>query len=100
MLIQIIEGYNRPEIRNFQSNGKEITVFEQTAYAQKGGAYPEPFKIGHQNASDVLPVGDYMLKPSSFTTDNFGGLMLSKYDKTYLPVSPELKKLILEFSKG
>lgn len=85
MLIQIVDGYEKPEIRNFNSNGKEITVFEQTAYMHKGGAFPEPFKIGHQNASDVLTVGDYQLCNSSFTTDNFGSLSLSKYDKKFIP---------------
>ncbi len=86
MLIQIVKGYEKPEIRNFNSNGKEITVFEQTAYMHKGGAFPEPFKIGHQSAGDVLPVGDYEICPSSFVTDNFGGLTLSKYDKKFIPL--------------
>ena len=91
MLIQILQGHNKPEIRSFQSNGKDITVFEQTAYMHKGGAFPEPFKIGHQTAGDVLPVGDYTLCPSSFTTDNFGGLTLSKYDKRFVSVQTQNK---------
>jgi hypothetical protein len=86
MLIQIIDGHHQPEVRNFQSNGKDITVYEQTAYMHKGGAFPESFKIGHSNHNDCLPVGDYSLCPSSFITDNFGGLTLSKYDKKFIPV--------------
>ena len=92
MLIQILQGHNKPDVRTFQSNGKEITVFEQTAYMHKGGAFPEPFKIGHQNAGDVLPVGDYNLCPSSFVTDNFGALALSKYDKVFVPVQSAQKQ--------
>jgi hypothetical protein len=92
MLIQIVKGYESPEIRKFTSNGKEITVYEQTAYMHKGGAFPEPFKIGHQSLADVLPVGDYKLCPSSFVTDNFGALALSKYDKKFTPVLVDEKK--------
>lgn len=87
MLIQIVKGYHTPEIRKFQSNGKEVVVYEQTAYMHKGGAFPEPFKIGHSAPDEILAVGDYELCPSSFVTDNFGGLTLSKYDKKFLPIS-------------
>jgi hypothetical protein len=93
MLIQILPRYEKPTIKNFKSNGKDMTIFEQTAYMHKGGAFPEPFKIGHQNAADCLPVGDYNIAPSSFVTDNFGGLALSKYDTTFVPVLDDGKKL-------
>ena len=93
MLIQIIKGHEAPTIKNFNSNGKPITVYEQTAYMHKGGAFPEPFKIGHQDVNDVLPAGDYELCPSSFTTDNYGGLMLSKYDKKFVHVLEQESEL-------
>jgi len=99
MLISVIQGHEKPEIRGFNANGKDITVYEQGAYMHKGDAFPELFKIGHKSAGEVLPVGDYVLEPSSFVTDNFGAITLSKYDKIFTPVTPELKKALLEHLK-
>jgi hypothetical protein len=100
MLIQVLDGHDLPIIRKFNSNGKEIVVYEQTLYMHKGGAFPEPFKHGHQQASEVLPVGDYNIDPSSFVTDNFGGLALSKYDKKFTRINLDPKKTVQTPFKG
>jgi hypothetical protein len=89
LIIEICKGYEAPVKKVIPKKGDrdEIVVYEQHAYMHKGGAFPEPFKIGHKELTNALPVGKYEIDLSSFVTDNYGKLMLSKYDVTFSAVT-------------
>jgi hypothetical protein len=88
LIIEVCQGYEAPIKKVIPKKGDrdEIVVYEQNGYMHKGGAFPEPYSIGHQNLTDALPVGKYGIHPSSFVTDNYGKLALSKYNVVYFPI--------------
>lgn len=88
LIVEIVKGYESPKKKVIPAKGDraEIVVYEQHAYMHKGGAFPEPFTIGHRELSNALPIGQYGITPTSFVTDNFGKLILSKYDVDFFPI--------------
>jgi hypothetical protein len=49
--------------------GKERVSYEQWALLTQGG-FALSFLVSHQHATDVLPPGEYVLDPQSFSSKN------------------------------
>ena len=87
MKIEIIKGHDSPTLNKFKTKaGKDMELYEQKAYMFSGGAFPVEFKISHEKLSDALPVGQYQICPTSFETNNFGGISLSQYNTKFIPL--------------
>lgn len=64
--------------RSFHKDGKDFNFREQLAWLHRDDEkYPTQFKISLGDRQ-AIPVGFYVLAPSSYLVDRFGGLALSR----------------------
>jgi hypothetical protein len=79
---EIVQGHNTPTTKKFG----EREVLLQEIYMHKGGPFPLPVTIQHNNAHECLPVGEYTLCPSSYRTNQYGSLELDRFNLKFLPL--------------
>jgi hypothetical protein len=67
MQIEIKSSEHERVVRHWE--GKERVSFEQWAMLTQGG-FVLSFLVSHQSETDVLPPGQYVLDPASFSSKN------------------------------
>ena len=87
MKFSIIKDYNQVQSKFIPlPDGTRKEVFWQDMYMHKGGAFPVQFSVNVESPLLAYPVGDYTIDPSSFTTNKYGSLELSRYDVKFIPI--------------
>ncbi|CAM3530682.1 single-stranded DNA-binding protein [Pseudoalteromonas maricaloris] len=95
LIIEIVKGHENPMPRTV-NKGKENerVVYDQKAYAHFGGAFPQEFRLSHDDHNNAYPVGKYTLALESFGIGRWGDLEINGRQMKLVPASQELLKAV------
>lgn len=92
IIIEIMDANNShlPKSRTMKGkDGKSDRVlYDQTAFAHLGGVFPVEMRLTHNDLSEVLEIGKYLLHPKSFKVGRYGGLEIDNFNMVLEKYNP------------
>lgn len=80
MKVSIVKGYELPEIREGNKDGKAWKRVTQSAYLHVDGPFPVRFSVPLESESHALPVGDYELSAKCLQVSKYGDLEFNRFE--------------------
>lgn len=90
MKVSIVKGYDLPEIREGEKDGKRWKRVSQSAYLHIDGPFPVRFSLPLESEDKALPIGDYELTAGCVQVSKYGDLEFNRFE-VYNSLRPVVK---------